>query len=656
MAAGLQDLSNAKRVTVQGINYVYGKYAEMYPIVTHDISTAYKATYFEAGSFYERIPVKTYESQIQVNQIISWQGQTIDSIDRLDTFWGYGDGNSEFIDFIPRFCPKMYSANQQMIDFSNMVPDGKYGFTIWHDAKFTISAAGDDIQWQLDNPETLVDFANSLTEDDLIVDEYVMYTNKSDGTEQELLSRWGNTKTVGNVYTYDMFTPFHYEYYAGRHVGYTAYLHSALFTRRQLAGNPNFYWGIYGTDRIPNLNYVALSYIGEKTPCAWLIYAKKSEWAKFFSSSGMLWAWDENAVKSPNTDGLNLPPYPGQPDNPTDDTPGDGDNLSDVIEYPVVKYIPTPYSRYWLQPSKLQSLRDFLFSETFLNNIARIWENPGENIIDIAYYPIDSAALSLAADTAKIVIGNIGSDVTALTFSNSAPNYFFAGEYIINPYYNSYLDYEPYTSISIYLPYIGIKPLNASKITGHKLAVAYSFDFGNRLITAHIGVDGNMTLSSGNVGNFVDEFTAGFGVAFPMSGTGNNQIAMNILNAVGTVATSAASIAGGVATGSVKSIVGGVEKLGGVLGDKIHGENYGSLSPTTGLYSPQCPYLIINRPITAEPSEYKNMYGYSAAYSAKISAFSGFLQCGDVRLKSDGTMTEREQQLIIDTLQGGIYI
>lgn len=655
MATGLQDLSNALRTKVQGNNYVYGKFGEMHAIVTHDIIETAKAQYFAAGSFYERIPVKSYEAQSNVNQIISWQEQTISSIDRLETFYGYGDGNSEFIDFIPRFCPKMYSANQQMIDFSQKVPNGKYGFTIWHDAKFTITG-GIKINWTLDNSETLVDFANSLTEDDLIVDEYVMYTNKSDGTEQELLSRWGNTKTTGNVYTYDMFTPFHYEYYAGRHLGYTAYLHSALFPRSSLSNNPNFFWGIYGQDRNPNLNYVALSYIGETTPCAWLIYAKKSEWARFFNSSGMPWAWDEIAVKSPDTGGLNMPTYPGQPENPTDDTPGDGDNLSDVIEYPVVKYIPTPYSRYWLQPSKLQSLRDFLFSETFLNNIARIWENPGENIIDIAYYPIDSAALSLAADTAKIVIGNIGSDVTALTFSNSAPNYFFAGEYTVTPYYNSYLDYEPYTSVSIYLPYIGIKPLNASKITGHKLSVAYSFDFGNRLITAHIGVDGNMTLSGGNVGNFVDEFTAGFGVAFPMSGTGNNQIAMNVLNAVGTVATSAASIAGGVATGSVKSIVGGVEKLGGVLGDKIHGENYGSLSPTTGLYSPQCPYLIINRPITAEPSEYKNMYGYSAAYSAKISTFSGFLQCGDVRLKSDGTMTEREQQLIIDTLQGGIYI
>ena len=655
MATGLQDLSNALRTTVQGNNYVYGKYVLMYPIVTHDISTAFKATYFAASSFYERIPAKIYEANTSVFQLLSYQGQILNTPDTLNTYTQAGDGNSEFIDFIPRFCPKMYSANQQMIDFSKMVPNGKSGFTIWHDAKFTITG-GSSVNWTLDSPETLVDFANRLADDDLIVDEYVMYTNKSDGTEQTILSTWGNTKIFGNVDTYDMVSPFQYEYYAGRHTGYTAYLHSALFTRRSLASNPNFYWGIYGINENPNLNYVALSYIGEETPCAWLIYAKKSEWARFFNSSGMPWAWDENAVKSPDTGGLNMPTYPGQPENPTDDTPGDGDNLSDTIEYPVVKYIPTPYSRYWLQPSKLQSLRDFLFSETFLNNIARIWENPGENIIDIAYYPIDSAALSLAADTAKIVIGNIGSDVTALTFSNSAPNYFFAGEYTVNPYYNSYLDYEPYTSVSIYLPYIGIKPLNASKITGHKLSVAYSFDFGNRLITAHIGVDGNMTLSSGNVGNFIDEFTAGFGVAFPMSGTGNNQIAMNVLNAVGTVATSAASIAGGVATGSVKSIVGGVEKLGGVLGDKIHGENYGSLSPTTGLYSPQCPYLIINRPITAEPSEYKNMYGYSAAYSAKISAFSGFLQCGDVRLKSDGTMTEREQQLIIDTLQGGIYI
>lgn len=651
----LIDYENALKINVQGNNFFYETWALEHRELTQDISNAFKTEIFSMSNPSWRYPVVTHSVTYtqQFLYVSSLNTNLPLTSDRLNSIIAINDDSgSNFLDYFPRFCPQLYAVKNYIHDLVALIPSGKTGFTIYNSVVPTVGATS--ISWALDENgrQTLGGFLDTLTDDDYILQNITSYTNKSDGTAQTKLGTWGKSTTSHNVY--DTVTPMFFGSSSNPGVGYTYYL-SAAITTQSLTANPNFYWAMYAFYK--PLRVVALTYDGEKTPVAFIVFGSKSQWAKYFNSSGMPWAWNEAIVAAAGTNGLNMPTTPSQPKNPTDDNDGDGDNLSDTIEYPVVKFVPTPYSRYWISPSKLQSLRDFLFSDTFLNDIRRLWENPAENIIDCTYYPIDSENLELATtNDEKIIIGNVGSDVTARAFNASAPNYFFAGEYTLTNYYNSYLDFEPYTSLAIYLPYIGIKPLNTSKVTGHKIVVAYSFDFGNRLITAHIGIDGDMTLSGGNVGNFIDEYTSGFGVAFPLSGTANNQIAMNILNAVGTVATSAASIAGGVATANVKSIIGGVENLGNVLGDKIQGESYGSLSPTTGLYSPQCPYLIINRPIAAEPADYKNMNGYSAAYSGLVSEFSGFLQCSQIQIVSDGTMTDREQELIIQILQGGIYI
>ena len=82
----------------------------------------------------------------------------------------------------------------------------------------------------------------------------------------------------------------------------------------------------------------------------------------------------------------------------------------------------------------------------------------------------------------------------------------------------------------------------------------------------------------------------------------------------------------------------------------------GTLTPTAGLYAPQIPYLIINRPITAMPSTWVADMGYSAGYSGKVSSFTGYLEANHVELKRAPNMTEQEAQEIISALQGGILI
>lgn len=560
--------------------------------------------------------------------------------------------NSENI--FPRFYPEMMSAKafqssyvshpavSNIYSFSNVVPE-IYDF-----------GSQKDIRYYAPGATLFRDF--SFDDDDMILEYVSYYSNNTDGNEQTLLwdrERYTSIKhqpaCVIQIYDSDK----------GVNIPTWVDMLSCVVSpsTNGVVANRNIALWLALLGNAP-LKFLMLGRTVDEHRTSFddcVIYGKKADWTKFFDSLGLPWSWYINVVKSPDGDGLRKPILPGQPSNPVDDKPGDGDNISDTVEYPDVSYIPNSYTKYWITPDELVKLKEFLFKKTFLDNVSRLWENPAEYIIDLTYYPLRPDTLNMTGAQEQIIVGNINSEVTGLIFPDSGNRFYYMGAYHVEPYYNSYLDYEPYTSISIYLPYIGVRSLDSSRITGHTINVGYTFDFNTRQVTAHLGLDGK---GFGDLGNALDSFTGSFGVAFPLSGSQANQVALNVLQSTTQLVSSAGAIAGGVATGNVAAVYGGAVNAGSTLlgGQAIKPESLGTLTPTAGLYAPQIPYLIINRPITALPSTWAADMGYSAGYSGKVSSFTGYLETLHVDLNRAANMTEQEAQEIITALQGGILI
>lgn len=560
--------------------------------------------------------------------------------------------NSE--DIFPRFYPEMMSAKafqssyvshsavSNIYSFSNVVPE-VYDF-----------GSQKDIRYYAPGATLFRDF--SFDDDDMILEYVSYYSNNTDGNEQTLLwdrEHYTNIKhqptCVIQIYDSDK----------GVNIPTWVNMLSCVVSpsTNGIVANTNIALWLSLLGNAP-LKFLMLGRTADEHRTSFddcIIYGKKAEWTKFFDSLGLPWSWNIDVVKSPDGDGLRKPILPGQPTNPVDDKDGDGDNISDTVEYPDVTYIPNSYTKYWITPDELVKLKEFLFKKTFLDNVSRLWENPAEYIVDLTYYPLRPDTLNMTGAQEQIIVGNINSEVTGLLFPDSGNRFHYMGLYHISPYYNSYLDYEPYTSISIYLPYIGVRSLDSSRVTGHTLNVGYTFDFNTRQVTAHLGLDGQ---GFGDLGNALDSFTGSFGVAFPLSGSQANQVALNVLQSTTQLISSAGAIAGGVATGNVAAVYGGAVNAGKSMlgGQVIKPESLGTLTPTAGLYAPQIPYLIINRPITALPSTWAADMGYSAGYSGKVSSFTGYLEATHVELKRAPSMTEQEAQEIITLLQGGILI
>ena len=326
------------------------------------------------------------------------------------------------------------------------------------------------------------------------------------------------------------------------------------------------------------------------------------------------------------------------------------------MEYPDLQYVPTStvYDRYFITPNQIPDLKTFLFSETFVNNIKRLWTNPAEYVISLSCYPFDVRNSGLVTTNTDVTIGGVTSDIPALALTDIGAPYFYGGSVKIDNYYNSYLDYEPYTTIDIYLPYIGVRPLNVSQIVGHTLNVGYYIDFGTQQITALLGLDGDIN----SLGQVLGEYNGTIGIQTPLGGTSAQQLMQNIITQTTGFISGVGALAGGIATANPALIAGGISGMGSSVlgGGHTSPSYYGTLSPISGLFSPQCAYLIINRPRVALPSNFQSLNGYSCSYSGRVSDFTGYLECTSVNLSSGNTMTEQEQNEITRLLTGGIYI
>lgn len=651
----MQDTWNttAERIRIQNPNYIMQGLSALHNFgLVNGLSFRFNSIIDTSYIEYRYMCSKNVYFDRSLTATQGFGHNTFCRISALDASTARVKQNSENI--FPRFYPEMMSAKAfqssyvshpqvaNIYSFSNVVPE-IYDF-----------GSQKDIRYYAPGATLFRDF--SFDDDDMILEYVSYYSNNTDGNEQTLLwdrEHYTNIKhqptCVIQIYDSDK----------GVNIPTWVNMLSCVVSpsTNGMVGNTKIALWLALLGNAP-LKFLMLGRAADEHRTLFddcIIYGKKAGWTKFFDSLGLPWSWDIDVVKSPDGDGLRKPILPGQPSNPGDDKPGDGDNISDTVEYPDVSYIPNSYTKYWITQDELVKLKEFLFKKTFLDNVSRLWENPAEYIIDLTYYPLRPDTLNMAGAQEQIIVGNINSEVTGLIFPDSGNRFHYMGAYHVEPYYNSYLDYEPYTSISIYLPYIGVRSLDSSRITGHTINVGYTFDFNTRQVTAHLGLDGE---GFGDLGNALDSFTGSFGIAFPLSGSQANQVALNVLQSTTQLISSAGAIAGGVATGNVAAVYGGAVNAGSTLlgGQAIKPESLGTLTPTAGLYAPQIPYLIINRPITALPSSWAADMGYSAGYSGKVSSFTGYLEALHVELNRAANMTEQEAQEIITALQGGILI
>ena len=374
---------------------------------------------------------------------------------------------------------------------------------------------------------------------------------------------------------------------------------------------------------------------------------------------------DEDTARNGDPD--DFPDYdkPGVPDNETGGGDGLGDNSSDDVDNPDNPQL-SPVggnNLYCMTENEMEQTFKFLWDghNKDILGITVSEANIVDSLCNCFYLPFDiNLHDSGHCVQATVEAGGYASDISSVLVVGGYNKRFDFGDIDIDEYYGSYLDYAPYTSIGIYLPYIGFKNLDVSKCMAKKINVTYGVDFAQGIATAYIAYyqDGNKQVFA--------EYSGQMGI--PIKVTGKNTTAVenavkDAAFALGGFALSAIAVAAAPATGGASLLAGAgvagaglnaVEKTFNATTIQPDTVSIGNAGAENWLISPQGCYIFIQRPRTATPKNFNKTNGWATRYTCTISEFTGYLECSTVINTVSATAEEKNQ--ITNLLKQGVYI
>lgn len=307
------------------------------------------------------------------------------------------------------------------------------------------------------------------------------------------------------------------------------------------------------------------------------------------------------------------------------------DNTSDPVALPSLPSDPVLNSgfvtMYQMDVLKLNSLANFLWDASLFDTETwqKVLANPFDAIISLNYIPASPTVLS----DRPIQIGNITTNVSAAPVADQFVQ-IDCQTLDVEEYGGTYLDYNPYTKVEIYLPYIGFRDLNTDEVMDKTLHLIYNVDIVTGTCVANILVYNTVLY----------QFTGNCALSIPLTGrdAGKNFAALLSLVSAGAVVGAGAYSGTLDAAGAVKAVSATAQA---VMGAKRNIQRSGSVSGAAGFMGGQTPYLIITRPRQALPESQNSFTGYPSFVTENLSDLTGFTTIESVHLEGiPGTSAE----------------
>lgn len=332
-------------------------------------------------------------------------------------------------------------------------------------------------------------------------------------------------------------------------------------------------------------------------------------------------------------------------------------------------------------------------------NVAEWFENkftgdPFEFIYSLRLYPFDVKNITHlgSSDYGTIKVGSqvmsdIEGNINGYNMGDKASTYArfkYGGISFIKDSY-TFLDYEPYTKIELYLPYLGFINLQTNLVVGHDIEVHYAIDYHNGACTAFIFRVVQDYLGRDSL-ELLQTFDGKIGIDFPLSRANQNQIYDNIF-ATG-IQLAAGLITGGVSSGaalamssvlasggpeytmaSYKHDITSAERkgmhaistasnfVGSVISYSVpvtKGQYSGNFTPST-LPNPNLLYAIVTKPDAYIPSNFNHTNGRPLMQTKTLGDLHGYTVVDSVHLENF-ECTADELSQIEKALTGGVIL
>ena len=201
---------------------------------------------------------------------------------------------------------------------------------------------------------------------------------------------------------------------------------------------------------------------------------------------------------------------------------------------------------------------------------------------------------------------------------------------------DTFLDYAPYSKFAMYLPYIGVKDMDANDFVGHTIGVVYHGDCVTGGVTAYITKDGSVMYQySGCCALNVPLSADGWGSTI----AGAVQIATSLLTAP---AGGAAGVASSAALGAAS-----VAANPSLLSPQV--SHSGAVSGGAGCMGVQHPFVIRETVRFHSTGGFNTISGYPSYYYKRLGEVEGYTTVVNIHLQglsaTQGEITEIENLL-----------
>lgn len=327
----------------------------------------------------------------------------------------------------------------------------------------------------------------------------------------------------------------------------------------------------------------------------------------------------------------------------------DPNNYTDKIDLnkPTLSNVNVFNRSFAVTSNSVRQLADFLWNadetkfQEIVKGLALMGENPMNGIIDLRLFPFNVALKNSATQAEPIVIGRTNTGVNGIKLTENVNSLIDLGECTFFTKFKNFLDYEPYTTAQLYIPYIGVVPVSTAEFMGHRISVKMIVDYTTGAGTAIVFKDDIPFIYRNGV----------VGVSVPMTGNDSASYANTV---IGNVVSGAIGGVTSIASGNIGGMVSSVEKLYSGFATGTNYQEASASSPSVATWQPQRCYFIIDRPILNAPDNYGRTIGFACEKTGKLSDFKGFTVVSNPEINF--RCTDSERQYIVNMLQGGVFV
>ena len=221
---------------------------------------------------------------------------------------------------------------------------------------------------------------------------------------------------------------------------------------------------------------------------------------------------------------------------------------------------------------------------------------------------------------------------------------FDCGSLNIAEYYANFIDYAPYTTAKLFLPFVGFVEVLPEFWQAGTINITYRFNIIDGSFMAFITSTSSKSKLTNSV---IAQYGGNCCVHIPITGANYSNMVTGLIGAAAGVA------AGGL---GVASIAGGAASALNTVATRSGMQNSNGYNSTTAFLGIRKPYLLIERTIADFSESYDTERGIPANITAKLSTVSGFTTSSAIHLDNITGATSAELDEIASLLAGGVIL